>query len=85
AGNENFAEEISLEFAKTVKGSGTGIYVIGLGNKVNSDYLTKLATSPEYYYPSPSSEDLVRIYREIGTSICKSGPNVIQIIPRVIR
>ncbi|MCI5108611.1 MAG: VWA domain-containing protein, partial [Candidatus Pacebacteria bacterium] len=32
AGNENFAEEISLEFAKTVKGSGTGIYVIGLGN-----------------------------------------------------
>ena len=83
--NLKFAEESAVKFAEEVKGSGTEIYTIGLGENVNSDFLKTVATEQQYYYTAPTRDDVQAIYEQIATAICKKGPNVIQIIPRVKR
>jgi len=80
--NVNYPEESALAFADQI-GSSTGVYTIGLGSKVNSEFLKGIATGEQYYYTAPSRDDLEAIYKQIATSICKKGPNVIQIIPHV--
>ncbi len=71
------------EAAKELKGKGIELYIIGLGNEVKTDYLSRLATYPEYYYPAKKGEELFAIYDQIGKSICKKPPSVIEIIPRI--
>ncbi len=71
------------EEAQKLKDSNIEMYVIGLGNEVKSDYLSKLATYPEYYYPASSGQELYAIYNQIGKSICKKPPSVVEIIPRI--
>ena len=52
------------------KGLGYELYTIGLGNAVNQSFLRDIASSPEYYYFSATSNDLKDIYTEIATSVC---------------
>lgn len=85
SGNPKFAEEIAMKYSENIRLSNTDLYVIGLGESVNEEYLGDLSTGEGYYYSSPTNEDLDAIYEEIAMSICKKGPNVIQIIPRVVR
>jgi uncharacterized protein YegL len=81
--NPKAPEQYARKRAEELKAAGASIYTIGLGSEVKSELLVELATSPEYYYPAASGRDLGDIYQQIATSICKKGPSVIEVIPRV--
>ncbi len=81
--NKKFPEEYGLAVATEAKQNNITIYTIGLGSDANGDYLSKLASAPENYYPAASGAELSDIYAQIGTAMCKKAPSVIEIIPRV--
>ena len=81
--NPKAPEEYARKRAEELKDSGASIYTIGLGSEVKAELLVDLSTSPEYYYPAASGRELGDIYQQIATLICKKGPSVIEIIPRV--
>ncbi|MEK7118072.1 MAG: vWA domain-containing protein [Patescibacteria group bacterium] len=81
--NKNYPALYARQLADRAKAGGVDIYTIGLGDEVNGDFLVEIATSPEYYYKAVSGADLRAIYQQIATAICKKGPSVIEIIPRV--
>lgn len=73
----------AIEEANSLKEKNIELYIIGLGSEVKTSFLSKLATYPEYYYPASSGSDLYTIYNQIGQTICKKPPSVIEIIPRI--
>ncbi len=81
--DKKFPEEYALAVAAEAKQNNITIYTIGLGTDANGEYLTKLASAPENYYPAASGAELADIYAQIGTAMCKKAPSVIEIIPRV--
>lgn len=81
--DKDYASFYAREMADEAKSKDIGIYAIGLGDAVDGNFLTQLATSPEYYYNAASGADLGAIYQQIATAICKKGPSVIEIIARV--
>ena len=83
-GDADYPLKLGESVANEVKNGGTKIYIIGLGKDVDEPYLKGLATLPTYYYYAATSKDLMDIYKQIAISICKNGPAVIQIIPRII-
>ncbi|OGZ13114.1 MAG: hypothetical protein A2942_01515 [Candidatus Lloydbacteria bacterium RIFCSPLOWO2_01_FULL_50_20] len=81
--NKDYPATYSRQAANEAKGKGIGLYTIGLGDEVNSGFLSQLATGPEYYYKAASGAELGEIYQQIASAICKKLPSVIEIIPRV--
>ncbi len=81
--NKNYPTEYAKKVADNAKSQGITLYTIGLGADVDGPFLEGLATGPEYYYKSASGAELGDVYSRIATSICKKGPSVIDIIPRV--
>ncbi len=75
-------EAFALEAANSVKGDGTIVYAIGLGNEVNMNFIKTIATSPDQAYQAISSAAIDNIYRTITSDICEAGPAVIDIIPK---
>jgi YVTN family beta-propeller protein len=58
-----------LAQALLAKNAGITIFTIGLGSGVNSSLLQAVASTPAYYYPSPSTGDLSAIYQQIASSL----------------
>lgn len=81
--DKEYPSVYARDMAEKAKAQEIGIYTIGLGDDVKGDFLAEIATSPEYYYKAASGAELGAIYQEIATAICKKGPSVIEIIPRV--
>ena len=81
--NKEYASQRALEVANRAKEQGIGVYAIGLGDDVKGPFLGSLATSPEYYYKAATGAELGDVYQQIATAICKKGPSVIEIIPRL--
>lgn len=81
--NKKYPTEYAKKVADDAKSQGITLYTIGLGADVDSVFLESIATGPEYYYKSASGAELGDVYSRIATSICKKGPSVIDIIPRV--
>ena len=75
-------EPFALSKAREAKATGVQFYTIGLGDSVNADFLSTVATLPENYYQAASADDLNAIYRSISEAICERGPAVIDIIPQ---
>lgn len=75
----------ALDAAAALKATGAHVYVIALGKDAIawSDFMKQIATDPADFFPAVVTADLSGIYKKIGTSICKKGPSVIEIIPRV--
>jgi uncharacterized protein YegL len=60
--------------AADLKNRGIWLFVIGLGDDVDSDLLRRLATEPDMYYEAPTPGDLRSIYKAIaGTLPCPGG------------
>jgi Mg-chelatase subunit ChlD/DNA-binding beta-propeller fold protein YncE len=55
--------------AAELKARGALIYTIGLGQEIQEDLLRAVATTPEGYFPSPSTQDLADIYAQITEQI----------------
>jgi len=81
--NSKYPEEYAKKVAEAAKAQGITLYAIGLGADVDTAFLTGLATSPEYYYTSASGAELGDVYQRIATSLCKSAPSVIEVLPRI--
>lgn len=73
--SESIAEQKALESAESGHiANGTIYYTIGLGNDVNSEFLTMLAENTGgHYYFSPSADQLTEIYDQISQLISKAS------------
>jgi Mg-chelatase subunit ChlD len=76
-GGEPYAEEK----ANLAKRDGVEIYTIGLGDKVNTEFLEGIASTPSNYYQAATRGELAGIYSDISDAICESGPGVLEIVP----
>lgn len=74
---------LAKDAAKDLKDGGVTLYTIGLGSDVNVEFLKGIASYPEYYYAAPSGSELGKVYKQIASTICKKGPSVVEIIPRI--
>ena len=75
-------EQHALNAAATARSKDISIFTIGLGNNVNMDFITELASSPKQAYKALSIADIDRIYRSITAEICEDGAAIIEIIPK---
>lgn len=82
-GDPKYPESSALTVGDTVKADGVRIFTIGLGKEVNTEFLQTLASSPEDYYPAPTTAELRTIYSQIATKICTKKPASIEVIPRL--
>ena len=81
--NTVYAEAQAMTISEKVRAGGYQLYTIGLGQNVNPDFLRNMATTPDHYFQAPSSDKLDEVYTKIASSICKLGPKVVEIIPRL--
>lgn len=70
-GNSDLRSAVGSALA--AKLTGTWLFTIGLGEDVNRDLLRRLASSPGDCYLAPTSEDLTRVYTDIGRRIRADG------------
>lgn len=75
-------EEYAIREAQVLKDNDVEIYSIGLGDKVNMDFVRTIASGREYSYQALSVGQVDRIYETITGAICEDGPAVIDIIPK---
>ena len=75
-------EEYALLRAQELKDSGVTLFTIGLGEKVDMEFVTALASGPTLAYQAISREDVDRIYKLITGSLCEDGAAVIDIVPK---
>ena len=75
-------EQYALNAAAQLKQTGTELYTIGLGERVNMEFVRELATTPDYAYQALTASDVDRIYQTITTSLCEEGAAVIDVIPK---
>jgi uncharacterized protein YegL len=69
--NRTSFEEIYAA-ADAAKEDGVRIYTVGHGMDVQAQALQRVASQPEYYFYSPTGDELASIYREIaGQIICR--------------
>ncbi|MDP2705267.1 MAG: vWA domain-containing protein [Patescibacteria group bacterium] len=83
AADETYPETEALKTAQKAKDKGIQIFAIGLGNNVNQAFLQKLASQSDQYFFAPDRNAVEGIYKRIATALCRKGPTVITIIPRV--
>jgi hypothetical protein len=70
-------EDTVLAEADVAKGRGWRVYTVGLGaadapdplERINSDLLLRMASSPSAYFETPDAEDLSEIFSEISESV----------------
>jgi Mg-chelatase subunit ChlD len=55
--------------AVETKADGVVIYTVGLGDTLDFDALTQIASRPEYFYLAPDAEELAGIYQQIAVEI----------------
>lgn len=83
APTEPGGEVFAAQEAAAAKTTGITTYAIGLGNKVNRQFLeTSIASGKGEYYPAVNRQDLDEIYQKISASLCEHGPAIIDIVPR---
>jgi Mg-chelatase subunit ChlD len=83
AGDPKYPEKYALSAAAEARDHGHEIYTIGLGNQVNTTFLSQVATGPDYFYMAATGKELNTIYKNIATAICKKGTTKIELIPIV--
>lgn len=81
-GSDEEASTFAIEKAALAKESGMDIFTIGLGEAVNMEFVTALASSPSQAFQAISSSEVDRIYQTITSSICEQGAAVIDIVPK---
>ena len=80
--DETMVLESVIQKAKALELSGAELFVIGLGNNVDRDFLSSLVTESQNVYFAPNSSDLNGIYEQITAALCESGATRIDVIPK---
>lgn len=79
----DYPQIVSQDEARKLKDMGTTIFSIGLGDKVNSDFLRSISSGKDNFFVSPSVSNLQQIYSSIAKQICVKKPVQIDIVPRI--
>ncbi len=74
-------EAYAKEAASALKATGVEVYVIGLGQEVNMEFIREIA-SPDRAYQAVSRAQVDQIYRQITGAICEDGAAIIDIVPK---
>lgn len=61
---------------------GIELYAIGLGENVDQSFIQSIASDSSNAFLAPTGADLDRIYAEITSSLCESGPTKIDVIAK---
>ena len=75
-------EEYALGQASNLKGSGAQLFVIGLGEQVNMEFVRQLASEPTNAFQAINRDEVDRIYRDITGAICEDGAAIIDVVPK---
>ena len=75
-------EQHALEAAQVVRENDIDLFTIGLGENVNMEFVTQLASTPKHAYEAVSVAEVDRIYKDITEAICEDGAAIIEIIPK---
>ncbi len=81
-GVSEFPQISAQDEARKLKDAGVSIFAIGLGDKIDSQFLRSISTGKDSYFQAPTATTLQSIYRSIATQICVKKPAQIDIIPR---
>ena len=76
---ESRALVLAKEEASKIKGSGTQIIALGLGNQLTPANMRAIA-SPDSYYPVENYDQLAAVFKGIATELCGGTINVQKII-----
>ena len=79
----NDPETYARDAAATARDADISLFTIGLGSRVNEEFLAELAGEESHRYLAASRNDLDQIYRAISTAICEEGAAVIDVVPKV--
>ncbi|MFT5832253.1 MAG: Mg-chelatase subunit ChlD [Candidatus Paceibacteria bacterium] len=82
AGGTQEATAAAQTAAQALIDSGADVYVIGLGQNVDSDFIRSIASGPSQAYLAPSRNDLSAIYASITDSLCEVGPTKIEVLAK---
>ena len=63
------AATLAIQHAQELKDKDIVVYAIGLGQMINSSFLTSIASSPQQVYIAPTSADLQSIFQKIAKDI----------------
>jgi Mg-chelatase subunit ChlD len=72
----------AIAAAQIVSNDAIELYAIGLGSGVNEQFIRAIATGETNAFFAPTTDDLERIYAEITSSLCTSGPTKIDVIAK---
>lgn len=61
---------------------GVIVYAIGLGQNVDSEFISNVASTRDRAFFAPNRNDLAQIYSEITSSLCETGTAKIDIIAK---
>jgi len=75
-------EQYARDAATLIKRQGINLFTIGLGENVNMDFVSELASSPKQAYRAVSVSEVDKIYKNITAEICEDGAAIIEIIPK---
>jgi hypothetical protein len=82
AGGTVVAIEAALAAAESMRLSGADVYVIGLGQNVDAEFIRSIASTPDNAYLAPSRADLATMYAAITASLCEVGPTKIEVLAK---
>ncbi len=64
--------------------SDISMYVIGLGDRINEEFLkNEISSSPDNYFKASTGDELKGIYNEIAQAVCKEESFITDIVVRV--
>jgi Mg-chelatase subunit ChlD len=82
-GDPTYAADTALALARDAQSKGIEIFTIGLGKDIDQDFLKSVSGFDERFFQAPSRQDLLSVYSQIGSSLCKLGPAKVEIIPDI--
>ena len=68
--------------AQEIEASGAVLFVIGLGQNADRNFIESLVSDAAQAYFAPSGSDLGSIYQQITSDLCESGTTRIDVIPK---
>jgi Mg-chelatase subunit ChlD len=81
-GVPEFPQISAQDESRKLQDENVSIFTIGLGNQIDSQFLTSISSTKDDYFQAPTASTLQSIYSSIATQICEKKPAQIDIIPR---
>ncbi len=83
-GVSTYPQITAQDEARKIKDLKATIFTIGLGDKIDAEFLKSISTSKESYFSASTTSSLGDIYKTIAVEVCAKKPAQINIIPRIV-